>query len=277
MIRAKAQQPTAASVPPALSRRLAILAGGGLVSFLLLFLLTGQPESAPSLRASARTSAAPREAPPPDLLKAAPKALRDYSSLTRRDLFKPLVSDQTRKIASDSRNASLLPAGIEGLKALPPAGVPAAITGWSYIGSATVDSVPFALVQNGDDFGYYRVGESLNGYPIREIRSDALVLEGAGVEPIRLPKTSGLPPSISGAQGGNGPRGASDGQANSNTPPFSASSVTGPRDAPLAEASAASPGPDGFQQSQGRFGRSQGQRRGRGFSGNGSNGQYNGQ
>jgi hypothetical protein len=110
-----------------------------------------------------------------------PRALKDYASLMSRPLFRPLVVSGTAPL-SPSRSAKV---------AVAPPSASSSLSGWSYIGMAQVDGVPIALAENGDFYGYYRVGEALGGVPIQSIRDDALILKSPGGQSVRLPLTDG--------------------------------------------------------------------------------------
>ena len=230
--RVKTPTESAAPAPSTSARRLGLIVGGGVAALALLFLLTNTPQSAPT--SSTRTAAAPvRKAAAPPAKAMVARELKDYSALMRRNLFTPLIKDEVRRgsnlpTPANTRMDPLLPAGVGGLTAQPrPAPKPAVINGWSYIGSVTVDGAPFALVQKSGsgDYGYYRIGESLEGLLIQEIRPEGLVLANAGGSTVTLTKTSGAPQPAANAQannsgnaGSNSANAAPSGAPNAGTP-----------------------------------------------------------
>ncbi|MBW3624971.1 MAG: hypothetical protein KY468_16355 [Armatimonadetes bacterium] len=188
---------------PGVTRRLTLIIGGGVITLALLLLLPDRPQSAPARNSSASRKVVKAPAPAP---AAAPRSLKDYSSLMGRDLFEPLVKNEARRPAAAPPPSDFN--APPGLSPLPPMtlrdGVPgrpsrlntppSGVEGWKYIGSVTVDGETFALLQKTStgDTGYYRVGEKLGNGIIQSISRDTLVV-AAGGEPIRLPKTSGAP------------------------------------------------------------------------------------
>jgi hypothetical protein len=167
-------------------RRLAMIVGGGALLLTLLFVLTDQPQSAPN-RSSVSSSQKVKVAALLPSVSQPPK-IDSYSSLMRRDLFKPLITT-----ATGGSFAGLAPAKIEGLGALPKAKLAGPLGGWSYIGSVSIDGEAFALLQEASsgNSGYYKVGETVNGLPIQSIQSGEIVLGQTGQPPVRLAKTSG--------------------------------------------------------------------------------------
>jgi hypothetical protein len=113
--------------------------------------------------------------------------------LDQRDIFKPLIGDQTIKGAKSK---------------------PGEVNGWSYIGSVSVDNVPFALLQKSGtgDSGYYRVGETLEGMKIQSILPNQIVLGEQNQPPIQLPITSGVASSASSSQRSGNARNQPGGQ-----------------------------------------------------------------
>lgn len=189
-----------ASMPPDAKRRLSLIVGGGVMVLALLILLPDRPQSA-SGRADGKAAA--KIAEPLALAPPKTRPLKEYSSLMGRNLFQPLVSDRVRRPAPSASNATGFtpPSGVDPLPPLtlrdaqglsrPNASL--SMGGWEYIGSVTVDNVPFALMLNTKtgDTGYYRAGEAFGNGVIRAIGMNDLVLSAPGGETLRIPKTSG--------------------------------------------------------------------------------------
>jgi hypothetical protein len=182
------------------ARRMATIVSAGTLLLALLALLMNQPETA-ALRA--RSSAVVPPEMPLALAASQPKPLKNYASLMHRDIFRPLMAENARFGSSGAAVVpELLPAPVGGLDLVKDA---SPMSGWKFIGSATVGSKSYALLQNAETggSGYYKVGESVNGCDIQVIRPDMMILGAPGQPEIRLMKCSGVTPKP--ATGANSP------------------------------------------------------------------------